>query len=554
MHFQLPEHLRVQVAAYDPALKPLVAQQKRATAKRATAPLGLVDDLLPVAFIDKETQLQIAKQINALPSERRFMMSETDKLSWFVMHHESMWLATWFYKPGEYNRPNCIYGVAVAFKTAPSTLNKVSSVRLGSVNMTDISEMQASNYGRTAFYHRRRIFTAEDIASGVGSNLPQDVILNSFGTRVRQKREAFKMWSNRLAQTIPTWKDAGIFDRIKEGNSIRACIFHNTYEKQSGDIDAFLFAQRIGTSARRFSESPYGQREINKAVQECTRRYSDPATERRRDVRAPFDKLCHQMGRVEDLLRLYPDAPLDYCQKIYELGQYCNSFRVYGSDNYVRSWVQENMPIASLVKIIEKAVDEKTKEWDQYPSRRASYSGSNTWGGPTFFLTELNDTLSMIQTILLSSPDATLEKPSRWRIAEFHDHVAAEAFKVQNPNEKLRQDLFPEPIRVDLSGQRWTFLQPQDIHQLSAWGQAVRNCVGHANSYKEGIKKRTHLIVLAMIDGKARFTIQLKVRNAIATVDQIADIGNRSLKDTDRELYQQAFGKALEIANAKLAE
>jgi len=554
MHFQLPEHLKVQVAAYDPVLKPLIAEQKRATAKRPTAPLGLVDDLLPTAFVDKETQLEIAKQINALPSERRFMMSETDKLSWFVMHHESLWLATWFYKPGEYNHPDCVYGARVAFKTAPSTLKKIPRVCVGSINLTELGEMQACNYGRTAFYHRTRIFTAADIAAGIGSQLPQAALINGYGQRIRMKREAFKMWSNRLAQTIPTWNDAGIFDRIKEGNSIRACIFHNSYEKQAGDIDTALFTKRLALNDLRFAQSPYGQREINKTVQECKRLYADPSTGRRRDVRAPFDKLCHQMSRVDDLLRLYPDAPLDYCQKIYELGQYCNSFRVYGSDHRVKPWIRENMPIASLVGIIEKAVQEKLQEWAEYPNRRESYCGSNTWKGPTFYLTELNDTLSMIQNILVSSPDATLEKPSRWRITEFHDHVAAEAFKVSNPDEKLRQDLFPEPIRVDLSGQRWTFIQPQGIHQLSAWGQAVRNCVGHANSYKEGIKKKTHFIVLAMIDGKARFTIQLKVRNGIMTVDQIADIGNRSLKDSDRELYQQAFAQALEIANSKLAK
>lgn len=555
MHFQLPEHLKIQVAAYDPVLKPLIAEQKRATAKRATAPLGLPDDLLPVAFIDKETQLDIAKRINALPAEGRFMMSETDKLSWFVMHHESMWVATWFYKPGEYNRPDCVYGAKIAFKTAPSTLKKICRVNVGSINMSELSEMQCCNYGRTPFYHRTRIFTAAEIASGTGSNLPQNAVLNGYGQRSREKRSAFKMWANRLAQTIPTWKDADIFDRIKEGNNIAACIFHNYYEKQSGDIDASVFIKRFSLSNRRFAESPYGLREINKAVQECKRRYADPTTDSRRDVKAPFDKIAHQMQRVDDLLRFYPDAALDYCQKVYELGQYINAIRVpYGTENHVPKWLQDNMPIASFVGIIEKAVEEKLQEWADYETRRHSHSTGNSWGEPTFYPSDLNDTLSMIQRILASSPDATLEKPSRWRIAEFHDHVSAEAFKVSNPNEKLRQDLFPEPIRVDLSGQRWTFLQPQDVHQLAAWGQAVRNCVGNASSYKEGIKKRTHFIVLAMIDGKARFTIQLKVRNAVMSVEQIADIGNRRLDEANRELYQQAFAQALQIANSQLAE
>ena len=109
----------------------------------------------------------------------------------------------------------------------------------------------------------------------------------------------------------------------------------------------------------------------------------------------------------------------------------------------------------------------------------------------------------------------------------------------------MPQDLFPAPVKVEHLGSTWTFFQPRDIHQLGQWGQAVRNCVGNASNYREGVKKKTHFIVLAMIDQRPRFTIQAKVSNGVLNVDQIADIGNRRLDDNERASYELTFAKAL---------
>jgi hypothetical protein len=51
------------------------------------------------------------------------------------------------------------------------------------------------------------------------------------------------------------------------------------------------------------------------------------------------------------------------------------------------------------------------------------------------------------------------------------------------------------PIKVQHNDQQWTFIQPIDTHQLAAWGQAVRNCVGNATNYAEGVRKKQHFIV-----------------------------------------------------------
>jgi hypothetical protein len=116
----------------------------------------------------------------------------------------------------------------------------------------------------------------------------------------------------------------------------------------------------------------------------------------------------------------------------------------------------------------------------------------------------------------------------------------------------MPQDLFPAPIKVEHLGSVWTFFQPRDIHQLGQWGQAVRNCVGNASNYREGVKKKTHFIVLAMIDQRPRFTIQAKVSNGVLNVDQIADIGNRRLDDNERSSYELTFAKALILQDQQL--
>jgi hypothetical protein len=54
-----------------------------------------------------------------------------------------------------------------------------------------------------------------------------------------------------------------------------------------------------------------------------------------------------------------------------------------------------------------------------------------------------------------------------------------------------------------------------------------------------------HLIILTMIDGDPRYTIQLTVDNGVMSVNQIADIGNRRLTDLERSNVEDAFKLAL---------
>jgi hypothetical protein len=154
-----------------------------------------------------------------------------------------------------------------------------------------------------------------------------------------------------------------------------------------------------------------------------------------------------------------------------------------------------------------------------------------------------SDSYSMLCNIT-NNEESKLAQPKRWRLQEFHDYLQEESWKLNTKNEALPQDLFPTPVTV--SGQeKWTFFQPKDIHQLSSWGQAVRNCVGSASSYSEGVKKKQHFIVLAMIDNAPTFTVQLKVENGQMSVTQIVSICNKRLTDEEKDKYTFMFGAAL---------
>ena len=251
------------------------------------------------------------------------------------------------------------------------------------------------------------------------------------------------------------------------------------------------------------------------------------------------------------------DVAVDHIQKMYQIGAHLIVRDIRPS---VAKWFKTNTPITSFIQWFERALKAQQQEWQAAPEsmrRSARYSETEQ---PTFNFNSFNDTINMMATLHVRQAEGLgydereaaleaalldLKAPSRWRLAEFHDHVSAKVWLTSNKNEDLPQDLFPAPIKVEHLGSTWTFFQPRDIHQLGQWGQAVRNCVGNASNYREDVKKKASLIVLAMIDQKPRFTIQVKVCNGVLEVNQIADIGNRRLDDNERSSYELTFAKAL---------
>lgn len=236
---------------------------------------------------------------------------------------------------------------------------------------------------------------------------------------------------------------------------------------------------------------------------------------------------------------IWPDCPVDFYQNHIEYLIGTRLDRCVGEK--AKTWLRTHMQPASFFHILKKNYEDQIND----KSSSLSYYTNSETGRLTFYFSEWNDTLSMLDDVL--NNDMTIDPPKRWRLTEFHDHVQAEAWKIKHPNASLPQDLFPSPIKVEVGDERWSFFQPHDTHQLSAWGQAVRNCVGNASEYATGVRKKKHFIVLCMVDGKPQFTVQLKVEMGMMSVSQIVGTSNQRLTQGQKDSYTEAFGKALKL-------
>jgi hypothetical protein len=294
----------------------------------------------------------------------------------------------------------------------------------------------------------------------------------------------------------------------------------------------------------RVLNTPFFRKWMQQELNTCIQNYNDSTNRKHRDVRRGFMRVLKLAECVDYVNTIWPDCPVDYFQQY--MGQLMKlQLRQYRNHEVTIQWLRQHMPVASFFKIVDKYCEEQSKD---KPITRASYS--DTTGYEVLWFSDWNDTLSMIARVL--GNDTELVPPKRWRLNEFHDYVQAESWKIQNPNEGLPQDLFPEPIKVQHNGKSWSFFQPHDTHQLAMWGRAVRNCVGSASGYAEGVRKKQHFIVLSMLDGQPQFTIQLKVSNGMMSVDQIRGLCNSTLTVEQKEEYTEVFRVALQTREAAL--
>jgi hypothetical protein len=297
----------------------------------------------------------------------------------------------------------------------------------------------------------------------------------------------------------------------------------------------------LPAGAERILSTPFFKKWINDRCAEVLAKVNDANENNRIKTFEGWYKIEHLLSIVEAIAAVWDDVPVDYFQT------HLDELMLTGSFNISRSthdWLRKNMPVSSLFQAIKRNVlQQQTNNVvpNKYYNSPLAYYPFQT----------LRDTFNMLAR-LGDEALSNLEKPSRWRIEEFHDHVQAEAWKHNNPNVVLPQDLFPEPVKVKHADTNWTLFQPIDTHQLAQWGQAVRNCVGAASHYAEQVKKKAEFLVLCMVDGKPVFTVQLTVSNGMMNVKQIVGMSNSSLNQEQRDTYTTVFSTALEIRSQQL--
>ena len=567
MQFQLPTNLQSELIAYDPQLKALARSQKQSTTKKSKYPLGNPIDLIPNDIITAARLQDAIDAINKDPAPGRYReftkVTSTGTITHAILYHyEQVWYAAWL--PPKGKESDYIYGYTYAYKDT-ATARKVLPRAL--IMATDDCVSKPS--GKSTFITYTQQVTKQDIINGKDTrnwNVPS---MHRYAQKSQRMYEPIDRFEKQIEMSIPQWKDSrNIFERFKT-----TCIaevltrdFNIEYWKSINKfkwlpsvdiIFSFINNQDVHSSYNLFSEDLYGYKSIlhildtpyfRKWIQnkcnESIELFNNPDTDTRISITQPWGMIFHLCKQIKTVHNIWGDkCPLDYYQT--NLNALLSvSYNFSYSKDYACPWLIKHMPVASFFALVNKFYETKK-------DNTASYYFTNRIGLYQYPFRELEDTLSMVETILKDKGE--LAPPKRWRITEFHDYVQAEAWKISNTNEKLPQDLFPTPIKVQHNDEQWTFIQPMDTHQLAAWGQAVRNCVGNATNYAEGVRKKQHFIVLCMIDNKPQFTVQLKVSMGMMTVDQIAGISNARLTEEQRESYTKVFGQALQQREKVLA-
>ena len=580
MQFQLPSNLLQQVVAYDAILKPVRTQSRKAKVQQGNRlTIGVIDCLVPADAVSAEEQLQLSLDMNRAPNQDRCVTLDNEKAVTAIVHHASNWYAFWYFKP-DYLSTNpkiaalhkYVYGFSRAFKNTPASRQKYEALDY-TMGWRNTSENPAGEYHRfldycttsevktnkSAFVLQTILVTEEMICDGV-VHIPRRDAIVSYGKTMAGKRRVYTEWVASLSKAISSWRDEPLFTRMRERGDVRNCVFGLGSVKDGDPGDNFTelllehcFKQRstFRTSStdrlKTIMAMPYFKKEANRVLKESVQLYNDPSVTKSEAVRAPVNKFAHNLSVLFDFMRIFEDATIDHCQQIWTMAPHISSLRAPMFDS-VTAWLNDNMPIASYLQIITKKVeginDSSTTDWKT--------------GSKLADLHDLNDSINMLEQLYRAAFNHQdghkfeLSRPNRWRINEFHDYLAAECFKITTPNEKLPQDFFPQPVRIQKDDQRWSFFQPCDVHQLGSWGKAVRNCVGAADSYRKGIKNKTHFIFLVMLDNQPRYTVQAKLSNGSLTIEQIADVCNKPLSSEQYSTYLQVFGEVILARAAQL--
>lgn len=578
MEFRLPTNLQTELLSYDPALKRLArTETKGSKTKKSKHPLGTPPLLIPAEVVRESLQQEAVDIINASAAADRHhqfrlpvgAIPNVDFITHAIIYHyEGVWVAAWL--PPKGKDKDYVYGYTYCFKDTSANRKMLTwEVK------RQLEEYTAQQIGRSVYYSRTQLVTKQDIIDG---NDARRWLYSCVGGYKQKSGHITRMathFTAALKATIPTWSDSrGIFDRIKDASNLFKLLNEgrdldrNYWEKYEKDfkqpiqqwsasvtslfhiIDYHVNLPEYHPLAafvrvRHIIDKPFFRKWIQDKCNEINTKYQDETNDSLASIRRPWLLIKELVQAIHYVHKIWGDAvPLDYYQT--------NIDSLLGIRNWNVSdltatgrWLEEHMPVASFFQMRTKYYLEKM---DLNPR---NYDFQDKLGIYQFRFHEWEDTCTMLKQIL--SNDKTINPPKRWRIAEFHDHVQAEAWKIQNPNHKLPQDLFPTPVKVQHANQSWSFFQPVDTHQLGQWGQAVRNCVGNASSYAEGVRKKKHFIVLCMVDGAPRFTIQLEVNMGLMSVKQIVGLSNSRLSEEDRDLYSTAFRLALQSREEQLS-
>jgi hypothetical protein len=518
LNFSIPKELYSQIDDYD-VKKPKVAPETPTSRRSRTVSdfpkAGIPEQLVPQNIIPKNQLLEIIQRLNIPQNNTNYYDSRCVS----VQHNENYismtkvankyWFALWFNSTDK----ETIFGYSICLRNLKTFKNYVRGRFWSDCGLNEDAFSVVKQHKKEYLYFKGTV-TKDDLANHAfdSNRIRIDVREENFYSAIKEKLKKYILvWDNYTifeAYNTSLANVAGNYDKTKDFSWVPDFSF--IISKLGYQIDS-EFAKKL--------ETPFFKKKLNCICQNFIEAYNSPNFDR-------WDtKFNYNFIRVLDYVdKVYNyEISVDYLQQLWQDLKFdteSEHYRYFSSRHVsekAKEWIKENVPVKSFINMFSK--------------------------------NHLNvaDTVGMISDILQKKSEIKYE--GRWRPQEFHDWAMGESWKLCNKNERLPQDLFPNPIHVD----KMTFLQPRDVHQLANYGRAARNCVG-SSSYSNGILKKNHFIVLALKEREPYLTIQCRLENEQLNVIQIKKNCNANLLSQEEAEYHDAFKKALMIRSQELAE
>lgn len=586
MQFNLPSQLAIEVAGYDSTAKQIAKLQQAAQVKtkKTTYPNGKPSNMFPSDIVKDSDWIAAVEVINRAPSGEKVhlftmpVFGEQPRTFAFVYYYKQLWVAGWMPRRKD---DGYVYGLSFAYKDTAlarkqCTEGFLHKQRILSSYMFDQRGAEEKMLprikdGRTYWYRKTVVFDQElfvdEYTRPYWKNVTSNHQIRPYGNHVTIHR-LVSQWEKELVKDVPTYTDShGHFDRLVPANNTLEAVmssYHarpawanldNEYVHDVDDIIKRLKKWHRFEHMQSIFEQKWFRAMVLNAMKETENIHNELSKKddyNRRELAGPYATLVQFLKTISTILFIYPDMDHNYLHSRCDWLCKCEMPGLHSETGM--DWIRTNLPYQSLMNMFEMHYKHRVEEHQSkrgYPLTLDSATGNHH-----VYFTLWRDTYSMLTQCIAAGITDNI-KPKRWRLVEWHDKLMAETWKIKNPKVDLPQKLLPEPIKVeqcnDGEDAKYVFIQPKDTHQLAAWGQAVRNCVGSGSTYSEGIKKMKHIIVLCMINNTPRYTIQLTVDNGVMDVKQIADISNRRLTDIERANVQEAFQAALQIRESQLS-
>ena len=586
MQFTLPTQLQVEVMSYDKTLKKL--QPKTTTTKKVKYPNGNPSNLIPTHIVNDRTWQEAVDYINSTPVSRgkvrlitRPVFGEEPQPVAVIYYYKQLWVAAWLPQKEE---DDYYYGLSYTYKDTAAArkacnFTMVTSTKSTEDNHYERRELQRVKDGKTYWHRDSILFNDALIESGYtrsywkGIDRSNHYVPSWGNSNVIYK--AVDTWESHLLSKIPIYKGSfsrNIFERVANKDAGLSKLMTHSYTRPKWlNIMESFYVHDINDVIQKITahynkpwltdvwESKWFRRMVVTSMDKLQKIYDTENAKQQFNVDAltqPYNELEVFIDAVCHIKYIWRDMDINYLHSRYDYLSRIEMQEHHSERGY--QWLRDNLPVESFLNMLSKQYDKTMKTSEEYGSRQRV---DNRTGNVHMYDWEWRDTYAMLTQCIKGGTDPAKLKPRRWRMTEWHDHLMAETWKLDNPLTSLPQKLFPEPIKVPLKGSitlaepevvnTYTFLQPLDTHMLAHWGRTVRNCVG-SQSYAEGIKKFKHMIVLVMIDNKPRYTVQLTVDNGVMHVSQIADIANARLNDIDRAIVEDQFKMALNVRELQL--